>query len=52
MYPITDGTTLNMELMFIAVEDDTAADKLRSWEFTGAYVNECHEIPEYLVKTI
>ena len=52
VYPITDGTTLNMELMFIAVEDDTAADKLRSWEFTGAYVNECHEIPEYLVKTI
>lgn len=52
VYPLDDGTKLNMELMFVAVEDDAAADKLRSWEFTGAYVNEGHEIPEYLIRTI
>jgi hypothetical protein len=47
---LPDGTRMNMELMFVAVEDENATDKLRSWEFTGAYVNEAHEVPEYLIR--
>lgn len=51
-YPLGDGTKLDMEIFFVAVEDEVAAEKLRSWEFTGAWVNEAHEVPEYLVQTI
>lgn len=51
-YDLEDGTKLDMEMMFIAIEDDTSVEKLRSWEFTGAYVNEGHEIPEYLISML
>lgn len=48
-YDLDDGTSIDMELMFIAIEDEQAAERLRSWEFTGAWVNEAHEVPEYLM---
>lgn len=51
-YDLADGTKLDMEIMFVAIEDDTAVEKLRSWEFTGAYINEGHEIPEYLLSML
>lgn len=51
-YDLADGTKLDMEIMFVAIEDETTAEKLRSWEFTGAWVNEAHEVPEYLVGPI
>ena len=35
-YDLADGTKLDMEIMFVAIEDETTAEKLRSWEFTGA----------------
>lgn len=49
---LDDGTRVNTEFMFVAVGDEVDAEKLRSWEFTGAWVNEAHEIPEYLLNTI
>ena len=48
-YDLDDGTSIDMEIMFIAIEDEQAAERLRSWEFTGAWVNEAHEVPEYIM---
>lgn len=48
-YDLDDGTSIDMELMFVAIEDEQAAERLRSWEFTGAWVNEAHEVPEYIM---
>lgn len=48
-YDLDDGTSMDMEIMFIAIEDEQAAERLRSWEFTGAWVNEAHEVPEYIM---
>ena len=36
---LDDGTRVNTEFMFVAVGDEVDAEKLRSWEFTGAWVN-------------
>lgn len=51
-YDLDDGTSLDMEILFIAITDEADAEKLRSWEFTGGWVNEAHEVPEYLVSPI
>lgn len=51
-YDLSDGTSIDMEIMFVAIDDEQCAEKLRSWEFTGAWINEAHEVPEYLVGTI
>ena len=45
-YPLSDGTRVDMEVLFIAVEDDKAAEKLRSLEVTSAHINEASEITE------
>lgn len=47
--PLDDGTKLDMEILFIAIEDEAACEKLRSFEFTGAWINEAHEVPKYLL---
>lgn len=51
-YDLADGTKISMEILFVAIDSEQAAEGLRSWEFTGVWVNEAHEIPEYLVSTI
>lgn len=51
-YDLADGTSIDMEILFVAIEDEAAAEGLRSWEFTGFWVNEAHEVPEYLVKVM
>lgn len=43
-YPLSDGTRVDMEVLFIAVEDDVAAQKLRSLEITSAHINEASEV--------
>jgi hypothetical protein len=48
-FPLDDGTSIDMELMFIAIEDEASAEKLRSFEFTGAWINEAHDVPRYLM---
>lgn len=43
--PLPDGTTVNMELLLIAVEDETQVKKLRSTNFTAIWINEATEVP-------
>lgn len=43
-YPLSDGTRVDMEILFMSVEDDVAAEKLRSLEITSAHINEASEI--------
>ena len=53
-YPLEDGTTVSMEIEFVAVEDERSMEKLRSYEVTSAHINEASEISEavyQLVKT-
>lgn len=53
-YPMGDGTIVDMEVVFIAVDDDRAAEKLRSLEVTSAHLNEAAELTEgtfTLIKT-
>lgn len=40
-----DGTSVEMEVYFMGMEDINAAQKLRSMELTGAHINEASEIP-------
>lgn len=43
-YPMEDGTTVDMEVLFIAVDDDQAVEKLRSLEVTSCHINEAAEV--------
>jgi hypothetical protein len=42
--PLPDGTTLDMEFWFIALDDSGSVKKLRSLEVTGGYISEASEI--------
>ncbi len=46
-YPLGDGTTVDLEVLFTAVDDDQSAEKLRSLEVTSVHINEAAEISEY-----
>jgi len=39
-----DGTTIEMEILFIALEREEEVDKLQSLELTGAHINEAKEV--------
>lgn len=41
---LPDGTTVDMELNFLAVESEDEVNKLQSYEVTGVHINEAHEI--------
>lgn len=43
---IGDGTSLNLEVMFMALDKPTETGKLRSLELTGAWINEASEVPK------
>lgn len=43
---IGDGTSLELEVMFMALDKPTETGKLRSLELTGAWINEASEIPK------
>jgi hypothetical protein len=43
---IGDGTALELEVMFMALDRPTETGKLRSLELTGAWINEASEIPK------
>lgn len=47
-----DGTSLNMELLFIAVNDEQSVEKLRSLELTGAHCNEAAELTPELFEML
>ncbi len=42
---IGDGTSLEMEVMFMALDRATETGKLRSLELTGGWINEASEVP-------
>ncbi len=43
---VGDGTGLELEVMFMALDRPTETGKLRSLELTGAWINEASEIPK------
>jgi len=43
-YALGDGTSLHMEIWFIAVDSAQNVEKLRSLEVTGSHINEAKEI--------
>jgi hypothetical protein len=43
---IGDGTGVELEVMFMALDRPTETGKLRSLELTGAWINEASEIPK------
>lgn len=43
-FPLSDGTSIDMIVYFIAVDDDRSAEKLRSLEVTSAHMNEASEL--------
>lgn len=43
---IGDGTSLELEVLFLALDKPTETGKLRSLELTGAWINEASEIPK------
>lgn len=50
--PLADGTRLELEVLFLALDNEEDVNKLTSIELSGAYFNECREIPETLVETM
>lgn len=43
---VGDGTSLDLEIVFIAMETAQDTGKLRSLELTGAWINEASELPK------
>lgn len=43
---IGDGTSMELEVLFMALDRPTETGKLRSLELTGAWINEASEIPK------
>jgi hypothetical protein len=43
---IGDGTSLDLEVIFLALDKAQETGKLRSLELTGAWINECSEVPK------
>lgn len=51
-FDMPDGTKVNMEMIFIAVETEVDAEKLKSLELTGAFGNEAFQLDYELVTTL
>ncbi len=50
--PLPDGTTVEAEFLFRALDRPEHIKKLLSLELTGAWVNEAREVPYAVVKTL
>lgn len=50
--PLSDGTQLDMELTFIALDREEEVSKLQSLELTGAHVNEAADIPLSVIQML
>lgn len=50
-FSLADGTRVEMELVFLALESEEDVRKLKSLELTGAWLNEVFEMDEVLVTT-
>lgn len=47
---LNDGTRVELEVLFLALDSDEAVKKLLSMELTGAYLNEARELPWGIVE--
>lgn len=45
-FGLPDGTTVELEVMFVAIDRPDEVGKLRSIEFTGVWLNEASELPK------
>ena len=50
--PMADGTKIECEIIYIALDDAADVAKLLSLELTGAWLNEVREIPQIIFDTI
>ena len=50
--PLPDGTTMDCEILFRALEKPQDIKKLLSLELTGAWINEIREVPKGIVDAI
>ncbi len=51
-YRLSDGTTVDSDIIFLALDDPSDITKLKSLELTGAYVNEMAEIRKPILDTL
>lgn len=49
---LPDGTSIHMELNFLAVATEEDVEKLQSYEVTGVHVNEAHEIDPAVLRML
>lgn len=47
--PLSDGTVLNMQILFRALDKPQDVKKLLSLELTGAWINEARELPKQIM---
>ena len=47
--PLEDGTTVEYEVLFRALDKPQDIKKLLSLELTGGFLNECREIPKQVL---
>lgn len=50
--PVGDGTTIESEVIFLALDDETDVKKLLSLEITAAWINEAREVPKAIIDAI
>lgn len=50
--PLPDGTIVDMEVVFLAIDTPEDVGKLLSTEYTGAYINEASEIDVAVLTTL
>ena len=51
-FDLPDGTKVDMEIVFIAVDDEASIQKLRSLELTSAHINEANEVAEPVLEML
>lgn len=49
IFPLDDGTTVEMEVIFVALDKPSDVKKLLSLELTGMWLNEAREIPKQIL---
>jgi hypothetical protein len=50
--PLPDGTKIEMDLVFIALDREEDVNKLQSLELTASHVNEAHEMPPGVIQML
>lgn len=47
-----DGSRINIRMQLFALDNPKLVDKLGSYEYTGAWINECREIPREIFEAL